>query len=234
MESSSMAAIVLDAPGPPEALRIRELPIPVPAPGQVLIRVKAFGLNRSELHTRLGLAEGVTFRGCWASRRPAWSLRRPVASSRSSSTRSPRARPSCRSTAPTASTRSPRHTRTWRRHRHRQVRRPDQPGSKQRPLTAIRRAVRPCLVCGVAVRLGDPVGGPGTQRRPPVPSGWPPLVSHCSRCGGVRLGDRRHVLWDHSCGGSPFVRVSSFISSPMFLAVRGSWKVCTSSMSPVK
>jgi NADPH:quinone reductase-like Zn-dependent oxidoreductase len=27
----------------------------------VLIRVRAFGLNRSELHTRLGLAEGVTF-----------------------------------------------------------------------------------------------------------------------------------------------------------------------------
>lgn len=56
-----MEAIVLEAPGPPEALQLRELPIPVPAPGQVLIRVKAFGLNRSELHTRLGLAEGVTF-----------------------------------------------------------------------------------------------------------------------------------------------------------------------------
>ena len=28
---------------------------------RVLIRVEAFGLNRSELHTRLGLAEGVTF-----------------------------------------------------------------------------------------------------------------------------------------------------------------------------
>jgi NADPH:quinone reductase len=27
----------------------------------VLVRVRAFGLNRSELHTRLGLAEGVTF-----------------------------------------------------------------------------------------------------------------------------------------------------------------------------
>jgi hypothetical protein len=27
----------------------------------VLIRVKAFGINRSELHTRLGLALGVTF-----------------------------------------------------------------------------------------------------------------------------------------------------------------------------
>jgi NADPH:quinone reductase-like Zn-dependent oxidoreductase len=30
-------------------------------PGWVLIKVKAFGLNRSELHTRLGLAEGVAF-----------------------------------------------------------------------------------------------------------------------------------------------------------------------------
>ncbi|MEU8608000.1 zinc-binding alcohol dehydrogenase family protein [Actinoplanes sp. NPDC048791] len=61
MESTSMEAVVLDAPGPPEALHIRQLPIPVPRPGQVLIQVKAFGLNRSELHTRLGLADGVTF-----------------------------------------------------------------------------------------------------------------------------------------------------------------------------
>src|SRR3954449_3292486 len=59
--SGTMRAVVLDAPGPPEALRIRELPIPVPRPGEVLIEVRAFGLNRSELHTRLGLAEGVTF-----------------------------------------------------------------------------------------------------------------------------------------------------------------------------
>ncbi|MCO1653842.1 zinc-binding alcohol dehydrogenase family protein [Pseudonocardia humida] len=56
-----MRAVVLDAPGPPEALRVRELPVPVPAAGEVLIRVTAFGLNRSELHTRLGLADGVTF-----------------------------------------------------------------------------------------------------------------------------------------------------------------------------
>ncbi|MEV4709453.1 zinc-binding alcohol dehydrogenase family protein [Actinoplanes sp. NPDC049316] len=56
-----MEAVVLDAPGPPEALRVRTLPVPVPRAGEVLIRVKAFGLNRSELHTRLGLAEGVTF-----------------------------------------------------------------------------------------------------------------------------------------------------------------------------
>lgn len=59
--TGTMRAIVLDAPGPPEALQIRELPIPAPAPGWVLIEVKAFGLNRSELHTRIGLAEGVTF-----------------------------------------------------------------------------------------------------------------------------------------------------------------------------
>jgi NADPH2:quinone reductase len=57
----TMRAVVLEAPGPPDALQIRELPIPEPRPDWVLIRVKAFGLNRSELHTRLGLAEGVTF-----------------------------------------------------------------------------------------------------------------------------------------------------------------------------
>src|SRR3954465_9723589 len=61
MTSLTMRAVVLDAPGPPEALRIREVPVPVPRPGEVLVKVEAFGLNRSELHTRLGLAEGVTF-----------------------------------------------------------------------------------------------------------------------------------------------------------------------------
>ena len=58
---SIMRAVVLDAPGPPEALQIREVPVPTPRQGQVLIKIAAFGLNRSELHTRLGLAEGVTF-----------------------------------------------------------------------------------------------------------------------------------------------------------------------------
>lgn len=56
-----MQAVVLDGPGPPEALTVRERPVPRPRPGEVLIRVTAFGLNRSELHTRLGLADGVTF-----------------------------------------------------------------------------------------------------------------------------------------------------------------------------
>jgi NADPH:quinone reductase-like Zn-dependent oxidoreductase len=58
----SMRAVVLDAPGPPEALAVRDLPLPVPRPGWVLIEVKAFGLNRSELQTRLGLAgDAVTY-----------------------------------------------------------------------------------------------------------------------------------------------------------------------------
>jgi NADPH:quinone reductase len=60
---SSMRAVVLDAvPAPPEALIVRERPVPQPEPGWVLIEVKAFGLNRSELKTRLGLADPeVTF-----------------------------------------------------------------------------------------------------------------------------------------------------------------------------
>ena len=59
--TATMRAVVLDAPGLPEALQIRELPLPEPHMGWVLIRVKAFGINRSELHTRLGLAQGITF-----------------------------------------------------------------------------------------------------------------------------------------------------------------------------
>jgi NADPH:quinone reductase len=57
----TMKAVVLTEPGPVENLQIQDLPIPEPRAGWVRIAVKAFGLNRSELHTRLGLAEGVTF-----------------------------------------------------------------------------------------------------------------------------------------------------------------------------
>ena len=57
-----MRAIVLDGPGPASALTLRELPKPEARAGWVLLRVEAFGLNRSELHTRLGLAgPEVTF-----------------------------------------------------------------------------------------------------------------------------------------------------------------------------
>ncbi len=56
-----MKAAVMRKPGAPEVLAIEELPVPQPAPGWVLIRVKAFGLNRSELFTRQGHSPGVTF-----------------------------------------------------------------------------------------------------------------------------------------------------------------------------
>lgn len=58
---NQMNAVVLDGPGRPEALHIRQIPIPTPCAGQVLIRVHAFGLNQSELHLRLGMAGNATF-----------------------------------------------------------------------------------------------------------------------------------------------------------------------------
>ena len=58
---TTMRAVVLREPGPVDHLELTDLPIPEPKPGWVRIAVKAFGLNRSELHTRLGLAQGVTF-----------------------------------------------------------------------------------------------------------------------------------------------------------------------------
>lgn len=54
-----MKAAMLRAPGGPEALVIEQVPVPVPGPGEVLIRVKAFGLNRSEMFTRQGLSPNV-------------------------------------------------------------------------------------------------------------------------------------------------------------------------------
>ena len=61
MTPSNMKAAVIHAPGAPEVLAIEELAVPQPAPGWVLIRVKAFGLNRSELFTRQGHSPGVSF-----------------------------------------------------------------------------------------------------------------------------------------------------------------------------
>jgi NADPH:quinone reductase-like Zn-dependent oxidoreductase len=57
----TMQAAVIREPGGPEVLKLETLPIPTPKNGQVLIRVKAFGLNRSELFTRQGHSPGVKF-----------------------------------------------------------------------------------------------------------------------------------------------------------------------------
>ncbi|MFP3552885.1 zinc-binding alcohol dehydrogenase family protein [Paraburkholderia sp. SIMBA_049] len=58
---ATMTAVVIRTPGGPEVLRLEERMVPVPKVGQVLIRVKAFGLNRSELFTRRGFSPDVSF-----------------------------------------------------------------------------------------------------------------------------------------------------------------------------
>ena len=49
-----MKAIVISAHGGPEMLTVTDLPDPVPAAGEVLIRVRAFGLNHAEAYMRSG------------------------------------------------------------------------------------------------------------------------------------------------------------------------------------
>lgn len=61
MATEMMKAVVMHAPGGPEVLRVERRPIPHAGPGQVLVRVEAFGLNRSELFTRQGHSPGVSF-----------------------------------------------------------------------------------------------------------------------------------------------------------------------------
>jgi len=56
-----MTAAVIYEAGGPEVLRLERRPVPEPAPGEVLIRVRAFGLNRSELFTRQGHSPNVAF-----------------------------------------------------------------------------------------------------------------------------------------------------------------------------
>jgi len=59
--SRTMKAVVISEPGGPEVLKIERRPVPEPARGQVLMRVEAFGVNRSELFTRQGHSPSVAF-----------------------------------------------------------------------------------------------------------------------------------------------------------------------------
>src|SRR5579859_5146014 len=49
-----MNAIQIQSTGGPEVLQLVELPIPVPGPGQVLIRVESIGMNFIEIYFRKG------------------------------------------------------------------------------------------------------------------------------------------------------------------------------------
>ncbi|MBB3349501.1 zinc-binding dehydrogenase [Sphingomonas sp. BK069] len=59
--SDDMRVAVVREPGGPEVLRLERRPIPMPDADQVLIRVEAFGINRSEMFTRQGHSPGVVF-----------------------------------------------------------------------------------------------------------------------------------------------------------------------------
>ena len=57
-----MRAVVVHEPGGPDVLRLEDRPSPAVRPGWVLVRVRAFGLNRAELITRSGgSGDAVTF-----------------------------------------------------------------------------------------------------------------------------------------------------------------------------
>ena len=51
----TMRYIEITAPGGPEAMRIGHRPLPIPAPGEVLVRVAAAGVNRPDVQQRKGL-----------------------------------------------------------------------------------------------------------------------------------------------------------------------------------
>ena len=50
--AETMKAIVVHEAGGPEVLKVERRPLPTPEQGWVLVQVKAFGLNRSEMFTR--------------------------------------------------------------------------------------------------------------------------------------------------------------------------------------
>jgi len=58
---TNMKAAITTKPGPPEVIQIQNIPIPKVKEGWVLIQIKAFGLNRSEMFTRKGDSLNVNF-----------------------------------------------------------------------------------------------------------------------------------------------------------------------------
>lgn len=54
-----MKAIVLEKPCEPQELAVREVPLPEVKPGWVRVKIKAFGINRSEMFTRQGHSPSV-------------------------------------------------------------------------------------------------------------------------------------------------------------------------------
>ena len=51
---ATMKAIVIEAPGGPDVLVVKDRPLPAPGPGEILVRVAAAGVNRPDVSQRLG------------------------------------------------------------------------------------------------------------------------------------------------------------------------------------
>ncbi|WP_030438279.1 alcohol dehydrogenase catalytic domain-containing protein [Actinoplanes subtropicus] len=58
-DPATMRAVVVARPGGLDALEIQDVPLPVRKPGWVRIKVKAFGVNESEVTTRKGESDAV-------------------------------------------------------------------------------------------------------------------------------------------------------------------------------
>ena len=56
--AGSMMAIVTTGPGGHDRLEIRQVPVPSPGPGEVLLAVLAAGVNNTDINTRLGWYSG--------------------------------------------------------------------------------------------------------------------------------------------------------------------------------
>ena len=54
-----MRAMVVGRYGPPEVFETREMPDPQPKPGEVVVCVKAIGINFADLLQRMGMYPGT-------------------------------------------------------------------------------------------------------------------------------------------------------------------------------
>src|SRR5256884_3466873 len=59
-----MRSVWIPRPGPPDVLEVRDGPEPVAGPGQVVIRVRASGVNFADVSARLGLYPDAPPRPC--------------------------------------------------------------------------------------------------------------------------------------------------------------------------
>ena len=58
---AKMKGVVIYEEGGPDVLKLEQREVPIAVEGKTLIKVRAFGLNRSEMFTRLGHSRGKVF-----------------------------------------------------------------------------------------------------------------------------------------------------------------------------